>query len=1310
MLFKGKKSNNGTFSFSMGKDKAKSGSKGTSEKTIEEKYKKLNVHDHALRKPGMYMGSVKKTEEKMWIYSDKESPMTLETISYVPGFYKIYDEAVVNAKDRTAEKLKVPCTKIMINVDKESGEIKVWNNGDGVDVEYHKDEKMYVPSMVFGEALTSTQYDEKDDKSRITGGTNGIGIKLTNIYSTNFEIETVDAKRNKKFNQKFSNNMYTKNKPTIKDVSGKSPYTFVKFTPDFEKFGLKGITSDMFKLMKKRAFDVAMSCTAKVYFNDELITANTLQKYANLAFPISEEEGQEQTGLPRVFDIKSNKRWKIGIVYDSTGEHDHQNISFVNGICTHNGGTHVDYVVNQVVAALRGIVEKKTKCPIKPQLIKDNLIFFIDATIVNPEFDSQSKDRLKTPAKEFGSEYVVPKNLITALSKTGIVEDIVSKSNALSGAISSKLDGRKVNNLSGIEKLCDAQHAGTKKSEDCGLFLTEGDSAKALAMGGFAIIGRDKYGVYPLRGKLKNMSENMTKKDYEDMIKNKEIQDIMKILGLKIGVKYDSIKDLRYGFIVIMTDQDVDGFHIKGLLMNFINRFWPSLIKYDGFIRCFPTPIAKMSKGKGAKATVYSFYNIPELEKWKEENNNGKGWTPKYYKGLGTSNPKEAQEYFEEFHENLVSYYCEKEPKDSKEKKSKSKSKSKSKPTTKKIKDDDSDSPASDSPASDTVKSSKGGSYKKKFADPTMEAISLAFDPKRADDRKVWMNNYDPDDYINGEDKKISYTEFIDKELRSHAVYNAQRAIPNIMDGLKPSQRKILFTGLERNLYGQDKEIRVAQYAGSTSEKAAYHHGEASLQGAIVKMAQTFVGSNNINLLVPDGQFGTRLEGGDDAASARYIHTYLNELVKYIFNADDLPILENQMEDNDRIEPKFYAPIIPMVLVNGVNGIGTGYSSTILQCNPVDLVENTRRLLDGKKCKHMVPFFRYFKGEFENIDDTYTSFIVRGKYDVIDDDTIHITELPVGTNKCKWIEDYKTYLTKLIDEANEAEKESKKATKTPAQKGGKGKATKGSKTAKKPRGKGAKPVRGKTRKNIVAKSNTIGKFIKTWSEKCTDMKVDITITFQPGKLQKLIKSGKLEKDLKLTETISLTNMNLFNEEGKLVKYGSYEEILENYVRVRLDLYQKRKDYLLKEWKREMSVLEWKVKFIEHVIDKKIKFFNVPKKTVEERLEELEFPKLPRASGAEPSYFYTEVGIWGFTKERVDELKKQLDDKKTQYNDLKGKTPTDMWKEELNAFIEVYEPWCQREEAEYNNLYEGGKSSAKKKRIIKKKPSKANIEV
>merc|ERR1712142_1195187 len=605
-------------------------------------------------------------------------------------------------------------------------------------------------------------------------------------------------------------------------------------------------------------------------------------------------------------------RWEVAVCVSDKG---HQQMSFVNSIATTKGGRHVDHVADLVVKAIIDTIKKKNKTGvnIKPFQIKNHLWLFINCLIVNPTFDSQTKETMTLMPKDFGSKCILSENFQKGVVKAGIVESVLLWSKFKADAqLKSKQSGKKTNKLRGIAKLEDANEAGTKNSVGCTLILTEGDSAKTLAVAGLGVVGRDYYGVYPLKGKLLNVREA----SHKQIMENKEINDLVKIIGLTYKKKYESMSDLaalRYGKLMIMTDQDQDGSHIKGLVINFIHHNWPSLLKLP-FMEEFITPIVKVTKANQALC----FYSLPEFVEWKDATENWAAWKVKYYKGLGTSTSEEAKEYF-----------------------------------------------------SDMVRHKIKFNYSGQSDD---QSITLAFSKKAVDQRKEWLTDW-------MEEGKRR------KELGLFSNMDNERSIPSLVDGFKPGQRKVIFTCLKRNL--TKKEIKVAQLAGSVAEVSAYHHGEASLMGTIINLAQNYVGSNNINLLQPIGQFGTRLSGGKDSASPRYIFTQLSPLARMIFHENDEPLLKNNYDDNLKIEPEWYIPIIPMVLVNGANGIGTGWMTKIPNFNPREIVANIRRLIRGDELKVMKPWFKGFKGTIEPLDDQ--RFVVNGEIATLSDTKLEIT-------------------------------------------------------------------------------------------------------------------------------------------------------------------------------------------------------------------------------------------------------------------------------------------------------------------------------
>ena len=1127
-----------------------------SSKKIENKsgVVKLTHREHILKLPDTYIGSIEKCIDNLWIYNNENSAMEKKDINYIPGEYKLFDEIIVNALDQYVrlyyaailDESVNQVKNIKINVSQETGEISVLNDGEGIDTSSHDKEKIPIPQLIFGELLTSTNYNEKEIKH--VGGKNGYGAKLANIYSSKFTIETVDAKNKKKYIQSFYDNMTKKDKPKITPCKTK-PYTKITYLPDYKRFKIDGITDDMFKIMEKRAYDMA-ACTGSnvnIYFNNQKIDCKTFEKYADLYLGNKKEN-------PRVYE-KINDRWEVCATLNP--EMTFEQISFVNGINTTKGGKHVDYVVNQLTNKLSKYINKKKKVSVKPNYIKEILFVMVKSTVDNPSFNSQTKEELTTDKSKFGKTCEISDKFIENLAKCGIMEKAVELAMAKDNKSLKKLDGKKQNRLKGIPKLDDANWAGTKKSNECILILTEGDSAKATALAGLAVVGRDKYGVFPLKGKLLNVRDI---KNVKKILENEEIANLIKIIGLTMKKNYTDLSSLRYGSIMLLTDQDEDGSHIKGLLFNMFSALWPSLFKFPKFLNGMLTPVVKAKKGKFIK----EFYSVKDYEAWKEEN--PKGWHSKYYKGLGTSTPAEAREYFKKL--NSIEYTCNSEEDD--------------------------------------------------------KAINLAFSKLdgSTDVRKEWLGNYNKNDTLDYDKKKVSISKFVNLDLKHFSNSDNERSIPSLVDGLKTSQRKVLFTGLKRNLI---KEIRVAQFAGSVSEMSAYHHGEASLNGTITGMAQDFVGSNNINLLDPIGQFGSRVGGGKDSAQPRYIHTKLMDITKKLFNQNDTLLLDYNDDDGLLVEPVYYVPIIPIILVNGCSGIGTGWSTDIPCFNPFDIIDNIKNYLSSGELLMMKPFYRGFKGKIEQIgDNMYKS---NGIYSYKNDNTLIVDELPIG----QWTDKYKEYLETLIIDSKitDAKKQKKQ-------------------------------------------------IIRYYNSHCTDTVVKFEITFPKDELYYMTKNiEKFEKTFKLSSTISTGNMVLHNKDGKLIKYSKVEDILKEFIDVRLDYYNRRRTFMMGELQKEIDILQIKIRFIMEFIEEKIKISNVKKTEIIEQLEVGEYLK------QDDSYDYLlKMPIYNLTKDKIDEFTELLNNKKDELEKLEVQTPKSLWLADLkelesfmkkNKYFEIEKP-------------------------------------
>ena len=1184
-------------------------------KTVEEKYKKYELLEHILALPDTYIGSIESQKINSYVFDTATVKMESDELTYIPGLLKIFDEVIVNAIDHSM-RLKAEEAKgkenikhvknIKVSIDKNTGIISVYNDGNGIDIKKHSTYgDLWIPELIFGELLTSTNYDKGEEK--IWGGKNGYGSKLANIFSKEFIIETVDHYTGKIYTQTFKNNMTERDKPVVK-ASSKAPYTQITFKPDYEKFGIKNITEDIYKLFHRRVIDACATTNkdVSVYFNGEKISIKDFEKYCELFLDKKEQ--------PLIYE-SCGERWEVAASISKTGSFEY--FSFVNGINTIKGGKHIEYITNMITKNLTEMTLAKKKKTVKSQHIKDNLIIFVKALIVNPSFDSQSKETLTTPVAKFGSKCDLSDKFYDKLFKSGIIDKALSITEFYDKKKLVKTDGKKISRII-VPKLDDANLAGTKDSAECTLILTEGDSAKTMATAGLSVIGRDRYGVFPLRGKILNVKDATLQKISD----NNEITAIKKILGLEQNKKYTDISQLRYGSIMIMTDQDHDGSHIKGLIFNIFQSMWHELYEISGFLTSMLTPIIKATNNKN---DVIEFYNMSDYERWSETDiaKNG-SWKIKYYKGLGTSNDQEAKEYFKNMKKVTYMY------------------------------DENAD-----------------------------EVIDLAFNKKRADDRKLWLQNYNKDNVLDYSKLNVDYKSFVDKDLIHFSNRDLQRSINHICDGLKESTRKIIYACFKRKLY--TNEIKVAQLSGYVSEVSAYHHGENSLQQAIVGMAQIYVGTNNINLLNPNGQFGSRCQGGQDASSARYIFTLLSKLTRLIFKEEDNAILNYQDDDGQQIEPEYYVPIIPMILVNGGIGIGTGYSTNIPQFDPSELInickiicnvikmsgavvksvedlETINETINILEINEITPYYLGFKGNI--IKAEKNSYISKGVYRWINDSTVEITELPIGT----WTEDYKEMLENMI-------------------------------------------------------TNGLNN-LKYIENHYTSKNVKFILHFNTSVKDNMADNFDVLFKLQSSKNLSINNIHLFNKDGAIQKYDTAVEIIKEWAETRILKYFERKNYQIKNLEKEAKVLSNKMRFILDVIAGNIQIMNKKLKEITERLIELKYPPINTGSedvGEElgekeekavddvvdsninyKHYNYLlKLPISQLTYDRKVILEKEYNELDEKLRNLKNTNIEDLW---LNDLSELEKEWDEHKDNILKE-YENDRLGIVDSKVVKKKAKK-----
>lgn len=1202
--------------------------------SASDQYQKLSQLEHILKRPDTYIGSVEKYESEQWVYDETSECMEKKSVSIVPGLFKIFDEILVNAADN---KIRDPTMKkIDVKIDAENNVISVKNDGKGIPVEIHTKEKMYIPELIFGNLLTSSNYD--DDQKKVTGGRNGYGAKLCNIFSTEFTVHTADKKNGYEYTQIWRNNMSDVGKAKIVKYKKQAEFTEIIFKPDLAKFGMESLDDDILGVLKRRVYDICGSVRGiKVTLNGVPLKISNFKQYVELYVkalekakddrptPIKSEDGEDTPTpftpekMPTIVHEVIDNRWEIAF---SMSEGNFQQVSFVNSIATTSGGTHVDMVSNLLVKEIMENIKKKNKkAMIKPFQIKTNMFLFINCLIENPAFTSQTKEQLTTRPSQFGGKKLdLPEKFIKRVLNSGILDQVLDIAAANADKALKKNDGSRKSRITGYPKLEDANKAGTKEGHKATLILTEGDSAAALAVAGLAVVGRNYYGCYPLRGKMLNVREASA----DQIMKNQEIQAIKQIMGLQHKKQYtlENISTLRYGRIMIMADQDHDGSHIKGLIINFLETSFPGLLEVPNFLIEFITPIVKITvmSGPNRRKTI-PFYTMPEYEQWRDTEGKNCSYKQKYYKGLGTSSPQEMREYFSQLDMHLKKFNA--------------------------------------------------------LREQDKESLDLAFSKKKADARKDWLKGYQPGTFLDPTLNDIPISEFIDKELILFSMADNIRSIPSVMDGFKPAQRKILYGCYKRNLRD---EIKVSQLEGYIAEHTGYHHGDASLMQSIIGLAQNFVGSNNLNILVPHGGFGSRAAGGKDAAAARYIFTELSPITRTVFNVLDNPLLEYLQDDEQTVEPEWYAPILPMLLVNGSEGIGSGWSTSIPPFNPTDIVNNIRHLMADEPMEEMTPWFKGWEGVIFK-DTQKDRYKVQGKIEEIDDNTVEINELPARM----WTITMKEY---LLQGLSGSEKQ------------------------------------------------------KAWvkdMEEDHGVGIKFIVKLSDEEMDKARRQGLLER-FKLVSSIATSNMVAFDPRGRIKKYTKINDIIDDYYVVRLEYYQKRKDYMVKEYTNQLQKIASQAKFVKMIIERELIVSNKKRAALIDELRSLDFPAFDKNShtvnlgsvnvkteeGEEDDeevaedednglivknktnvsqYFDYLLGmpIWSLTKERYEKLLKLQGEKETQLNILLGKSPKDLWNEDLDTFMEQWETFLQEDEESRLSMAseDGQKKTNKRKRVTKK---------
>jgi len=1176
----------------------------------------------------MYIGSTEEAEYHGMTLHKSCSHFEPVSGAYVPGIVKLFDEILVNAmdnweRDHTTRNIHIelPSPKQYAS----SPKISVRNDGRGIPVVQHSSEDMLVPELIMGHLLTGSNFD--DSVATAAGGRHGFGAKLTNIFSEEFTVETADSSAGKRFRKTWRSNMCD---GTPSEVSpfprGKGgDYTHVEFKPDLSRFGGGGVLlkEGTVHALYERAYQAAAvmgPLGVKVHVNGAELPIKNLADFASMCNgTVKNSVPLLELSLPKpqaghwqaVLGVSSHHlpatESKSTIPLQTSDGHV-ECCSFVNGMRTYRGGTHVQAVVEPVAVAAAAALNKQHKgSAVSAATVKNHLRAFISARLPSCAFDSQAKEKLVSDIPH-GYAPSVSAAQVRRLLDSGLEAAVMATVNARSKANSTRAVRKAVKDASvaNIPKLEDANWAGGRRSNQCTLILTEGDSAKALAMAGLAVVGRDRFGVFPLKGKVLNVRDLAPKA----AVANTEVAALVSILGLDFTKTYEDCAlgelPLRYGHVMIMADQDTDGSHIKGLLVNLFHTYWPHLLHLcdgsDGsFLQQFVTPVVKARRGK----KELHFFSSAEYQEWSSTQDNLSGWKTKYYKGLGTSTSTEGRSYFSDLKKHRQNFRW-------------------------------------------------GG-------DEDNEKLQMAFSKQHVSARKEWLGGgaQEPGS------KQDTFKHFVDQELVHFSKADIMRSIPGVLDGLKPSQRKVLHSVLQR----PNAEVKVAQLAGFVSEFTAYHHGEASLLGTIVNMSQDYVGSNNVNLLCGIGQFGTRLAGGKDAASARYIFTQLAPATRLLFPAADDALLPRVQEDGRAVEPHTYVPIAPLLLMNGAEGIGTGWSTSIPPHCPQHIIETTAKLVEQPHLFEAAsggvqtgdpsgytglggdlhPWARGYNGEFL-LQPSGKSFVTTGKLELDDSVRSHrgaslqkviITELPFR----KWTEDYRTMLRRL--------------------------------TA----------------------ANQVANVKEYHSESTVHFELDLVSenaeSFSPSEAMQL---------LKLQGTLSASNMHAVDIHGSVVKIDSPMDIFQHTMRVRRELYEARLQLQAAELQTTCLRQDNQIKFVKGVIAGDFKFGQRSLNEIAAVLRQQAFSSstemlqheescrrqclertataLGLASGNSsqlvPHKVADDVGAFKYlldlpissmSRERIDKLQVEIERSKAALNAIESSTANQTWLHELNGLLQ-----------------------------------------
>jgi DNA topoisomerase-2 len=933
-------------------------------------YKQISPYDHIITRPDMYGGQPELITKKYW-YCDTDFNIKFGDLKISALAFKLFDEILVNASDEIRNLSNKRNAKIKINHDEKTNVFSITNTGSCIplrDKETIDGKHMKLPQFLFGELNTSSNYNKNDDTKNVNGGMNGIGAKLTNIFSTLFTVETCDGKT--KYTQTWRDRMSVVEEPIITSVNNNIPYVKITFDILWDAVDMKDnpdALSNYVSVCRARAVQSNLQ-TGCVFWNNYDIN----KKYRGIGNFISRFLGN--CPVVDVGNVSSRFDWNVsfGIKKNSNPKL----MTVINGVHVRDGGSHINYIKTQIANALRdkyeklykkitgndmakrGETDRKERKKFKSDMITKYLFIVCIGSINNVKMDNQTKDSVSMPVKTF-SDYKIPERVYDEIWRNiegDLKISIKSKKLAKQQAIA-KPKGKVVKAKKYLPATNTLKRRRKGTISDCRLILVEGDSAftpiKNMISARGCPVNNETHGIFSVQGVILNVRQKVSiqwvngeKKEVKTspMFDNSErIISLLNIIGLDYTKTYKTKADLaklNYSKIIIATDQDEDGKgNIRGLIINLFQTLFPGLVRLK-FIQFLTTPLIRVYP-KSNRLPVAEFFDESSYEDWwdsLDEKKKGKYKNPQYYKGLGSHSNVEVKHMATQW--NRCVY---------------------------------------------TV-----------MYDKLCEEVCDVYFGKNASKRKFVLKNpviREACEFYVGQ--KIAMTNQFNSDTKSFQSMNVVRHIPSLYDGFPPSKRKAVY-GSIKYFAGNKSNIKVYQLMGNITAKMCYHHGGESLNGILIRLAAQYVGARVFPILRALGNFGTRYGGGSDAGQPRYIGTNINNrLTDLLYPSKDMYILDYNFDDNVRVEPIVFIPIVPTAILESLKSVGHGWASTVWARDYKAVSKHLHKCINAGgwvEVKHDFPIYDW------GLDHKFENMFSIGKYQANyegDPDTILITELPL---------------------------------------------------------------------------------------------------------------------------------------------------------------------------------------------------------------------------------------------------------------------------------------------------------------------------